>query len=360
MNFSTPFTSPYRRKSQEDPCADAAETMLLMPDLLGFFLTGEAKTEYTNATTSMFYNPTTKGWDWQTIDALACPERSSRSLTVRARCVENLRPELAAELGINQAISPPSARTTRPLPWLPSPARAVLRSAPAVHGRCSAWRRDEPHFVRMRVLRRELLQRGHDSGGFPPLKNIMGLWLIQECRRLAEGRHEPQLNDIVEEAKKAEPFRSIIIDPDYGEIFAGGRMVEKIRTLPRDEPAGNRDRRADRTLHLRITGAQIPLGARASEEIWRQRIDTLNIAHGGGCQNKLLNQFVADHRPARHHRFYRGRSHRQSAGPKPWRWAIFTTMTRAARRAPFRGRQHLRAASHAGMGSRISEAASFR
>ena len=93
----------------------------------------------------------------------------------------------------------------------------------------------------------------------------MGLWLIQECRRdWQKAGQSLSWNDIVEEAKKAEPFRSII-EPDYGEFFAGGRMVEKIQDLlPQDEPAGARDRRPDRAVHLRISRTQIPLGIRAS------------------------------------------------------------------------------------------------
>ena len=74
MNFNTVYQL-YRRKRQHDPALDAAQTLLMLPDLLGFFLTGEAKTEYTNATTSMLYNPTTKDWDWQTIDALGLPRK---------------------------------------------------------------------------------------------------------------------------------------------------------------------------------------------------------------------------------------------------------------------------------------------
>ena len=54
-----------------------------MPDLLGYFLTGEKKSEYTEATTSMLYNPTTKDWDWQTIEALELPKRSLRRSTAR-------------------------------------------------------------------------------------------------------------------------------------------------------------------------------------------------------------------------------------------------------------------------------------
>lgn len=70
MSFNTVYQL-YRRKMQEDPALDAAEKLLFMPDLLGFFLTGEAKSEYTIATTSMLYNPTEKDWDWKTIEALA-------------------------------------------------------------------------------------------------------------------------------------------------------------------------------------------------------------------------------------------------------------------------------------------------
>ena len=74
MNFNTVYQL-YRRKLQDDPALANAETLLFMPDLLGYFLTGEKKSEYTEATTSMLYNPTTKDWDWQTIDALGLPRK---------------------------------------------------------------------------------------------------------------------------------------------------------------------------------------------------------------------------------------------------------------------------------------------
>ena len=140
MNFNTVYQL-YRRKRQHDPALDAAQTLLMLPDLLGFFLTGEAKTEYTNATTSMLYNPTTKDWIGRRSTHWACPERSSRSSTARVRCAERSARSWPQNSALIRQISPLSARTTRPPPSPPSPARAALRSAPAVHGRCSAWRR---------------------------------------------------------------------------------------------------------------------------------------------------------------------------------------------------------------------------
>ena len=135
---------------------------------------------------------------------------------------------------------------------------------------------------------------GTIQGGFRPLKNIMGLWLIQECRRdWQKAGMRLSWNDIVEEAKKAESFRSVI-DPDYGEFFAGGRMVEKIQAFCREtnqpvpETVGQIARCTYESLALKYRWALERL-----EEIKGQRIDTLNIV-GGGCQNELLNQFAAD------------------------------------------------------------------
>ena len=122
----------------------------------------------------------------------------------------------------------------------------------------------------------------------------MGLWLIQECRRQwIKERAKYSWDEIVALAQEAEPLRSII-DPDYGEFFAGGNMVEKIQKFcynhgePVPQTAGQVARCIYESLALKYRWALERL-----EEIKGQRIDTLNIV-GGGIQNKLLNQMVAD------------------------------------------------------------------
>jgi sugar (pentulose or hexulose) kinase len=100
-------------------------------------------------------------------------------------------------------------------------------------------------------------------------------------------------DEIVILAKRAEPFRSII-DPDYGEFFAGGNMVKKIQKFcadtnqPIPESEGQIARCIYESLALKYRWALERL-----EEIKGQNIDTLNIV-GGSIQNKLLNQMVAD------------------------------------------------------------------
>ena len=293
MNFNTVYQLA-RRKAEGDVSLANARTMLLMPDLLGYFLSGEAKSEYTNVTTSMLYNPSTKDWDWETIDALGLPRdiftEIDRAGTVRGY----LRPELAKELGLNRAAF--AAVGTHDTA---SAVAAIPGSGSFAFCSSGTWslfgvETDQP-ILSDAVRDANFSNEGTVQGGFRPLKNIMGLWLIQEYRRdwaLKTGRTW-SWNEIVEEAQKAEPFRTII-DPDYSEFFGGGDMIRKLQDYcrqtnqPIPETVGQAARCIYESLALKYRWVLERL-----EEIKGQRIDTLNIV-GGGIQNKLLNQMVAD------------------------------------------------------------------
>ena len=292
MNFNTVYQLA-RRRREGDAALENAETLLLMPDLLGYFLTGAIGSEYTNVTTSMLYNPTTKDWDWEIIRALGLPEKIFTKIDRAGTVRGTLRPELAAELGINPArfAAVGTHDTASAVAAIPGTGSFAFCSS----GTWSLFgvETDEP-ILSDAVRDANFSNEGTIQGGFRPLKNIMGLWLIQECRRdWQKAGQNLSWNDIVEEAKKAEPFRSII-DPDYGEFFAGGRMVEKIQDFcrgtnqPVPESVGQIARCIYESLALKYRWALERL-----EEIKGQRIDTLNIV-GGGCQNRLLNQFAAD------------------------------------------------------------------
>ena len=292
MNFNTVYQLA-RRRREGDAALENAETLLLMPDLLGYFLTGAIRSEYTNVTTSMLYNPTTKDWDWEIIRALGLPEKIFTKIDRAGTVRGTLRPELAAELGINPArfAAVGTHDTASAVAAIPGTGSFAFCSS----GTWSLFgvETDEP-ILSDAVRDANFSNEGTIQGGFRPLKNIMGLWLIQECRRdWQKAGKNLSWNDIVEEAKKAEPFRSII-DPDYGEFFAGGRMVEKIQDFcrgtnqPVPESVGQIARCIYESLALKYRWALERL-----EEIKGRRIDQLNIV-GGGCQNRLLNQFAAD------------------------------------------------------------------
>ena len=292
LNFNTIYQL-YRRKAEGDVALENAETMLLMPDLLGYFLTGAKKSEYTEVTTSMLYNPNKRDWDWEIIRELGLPEKIFTEIDMPGNVRGYLCPELCEELGLNAAAyaSVGTHDTASAVAAIPGSGSFAFCSS----GTWSLFgvEVDEP-ILTEQVRDASFSNEGTIQGGFRPLKNIMGLWLIQECRRgwIKEGKNY-SWPEIVQEAEKAQPLRSII-DPDYGEFFAGGSMVKKIQAYcertgqPVPETVGEVARCIYESLALKYRWALERL-----EEIKGQRIDTLNIV-GGGINNKMLNQMAAD------------------------------------------------------------------
>ena len=293
QNFNTLYQLA-RRKAEGDVGLENAQKMLFMPDLLGYFLSGEAKCEYTITTTAMLYNPSTKDWDWETIDELGLPRHIFTPIDQAGTVRGYLRPELAEELELNRAAFAAVGchDTASAVAAIPGTGSFAFCSS----GTWSLFgvETDEP-ILSDAVRDANFSNEGTVQGGFRPLKNIMGLWLIQECRRdwAKKTGRTWSWNEIVEEARQAEPFRTVI-NPDYGAFFSGGDMVRKLQDYCREvgqpvpETVGQIARAIYESLALKYRWALERL-----EEIKGQRIDSLNIV-GGGIQNKLLNQMVAD------------------------------------------------------------------
>lgn len=293
LNFNTVYQLA-RRKAENDVALENADKLLMIPDLLGYFLTGEIKSEYTNVTTGMIYDPTKRDWDWATIEALGIPRHIFTEMDQAGSLRGCLREDLAQELGLNRAnFAAVGTHDTA------SAVAAIPGSGSFAFCSSGTWslfgvETDEP-ILTDAVREANFSNEGTVQGGFRPLKNIMGLWLIQECRRdwTKKTGITYSWNEIVQEAEKAEPFRSIL-DPDYGEFFGGGDMVRKVQDYcrktnqPVPETVGQVARAIYESLALKYRWALERL-----EEIKGQRIDTLNIV-GGGINNKMLNQLVAN------------------------------------------------------------------
>ncbi|MBQ4577504.1 MAG: rhamnulokinase, partial [Clostridia bacterium] len=293
LNFNTVYQLA-RRKAEKDAALGCARTLLMMPDLLGWFLSGEAKSEYTNVTTSMLYDPTRKDWDWSTIEELGLPRRIFTEIDRAGQLRGSLRPELAEELGLNRAAY--AAVGTHDTA---SAVAAIPGSGSFAFCSSGTWslfgvETDAP-ILTDAVRDANFSNEGTVQGGFRPLKNIMGLWLIQECRRdwAKKTGVTYSWDEIVAQASAAEPFRTII-DPDYGEFFGGGDMIRKLQDYcrkvgqPVPETVGQIARCIYESLALKYRWALERL-----EEIKGEKIEMLNIV-GGGCKNGLLNRMAAD------------------------------------------------------------------
>ena len=292
LTFNTLYQL-YRRKRENDAALEIADTMLLTPDLLGYFLTGEKGTEYTVATTTQMYNPVTKDWDWETIEELGLPKHIFTKIEKTGTIRGHLRKELCEEIGLN------------PAPFIAVGTHDTASAVAAIPGKgsfafCSSgtWslfgvETDKPD-LSPEAAAAGFSNEGTIQGGFRPLYNIVGMWIVQECRRdwIKAGK-KLSWDEIVEEAKKAAPLRSII-NTDAPEFYVGGNMEKKIQDFcrstnqPVPETVGQVARCIYESLALKYRYALERL-----EKMKGERIDSLNIV-GGAINNKFLDQLVAD------------------------------------------------------------------
>ena len=292
LTFNTLYQL-YRRKRENDPALEIADTMLLTPDLLGYFLTGAKGTEYTIATTTQLYNPTTRDWDWETIRELGLPEHIFTKIDKTGTIRGYLRPELCEELGLNAAafVAVGGHDTASAVAAIPGKGSFAFCSS----GTWSLFgaEMDKPD-LSPEAAAAKFSNEGTIQGSFRPLNTIIGMWIIQECRRdwLKNGM-DISWDDVVNKARKAEPLRSII-NPDSPEFYAGGNMEKKIQDFcrrtgqPVPETVGQVARCVYESLALKYRHALEGL-----EKMKGQRIDSLNIV-GGPINNKFLDQLIAD------------------------------------------------------------------
>ena len=209
LTFNTLYQL-YRRKRENDPALEIADTMLLTPDLLGYFLTGAKGTEYTIATTTQLYNPTTRDWDWETIRELGLPEHIFTKIDKTGTIRGYLRPELCEELGINPAafVAVGGHDTASAVAAIPGTGSFAFCSS----GTWSLFgaEMDKPD-LSPEAAAAKFSNEGTIQGSFRPLNTIIGMWIIQECRRdWIKNGIDISWDDVVKEAQKAEPLRSII------------------------------------------------------------------------------------------------------------------------------------------------------
>ena len=292
LTFNTLYQL-YRRKREGDAALEIADTMLLTPDLLGYFLTGSKGTEYTIATTTQLYNPTTKDWDWETIEELGLPSHIFTKIDPTGTIRGYLRPELCQELDLNPAafVAVGSHDTASAVAAIPGKGSFAFCSS----GTWSLFgaEMDKPD-LSPEAAAAHFSNEGTIQGTFRPLNNIIGMWIIQECRRdWIKNGLDISWDGVVEEARKAEPLRSII-NPDEPRFYAGGNMEKKIQDFCREtgqpvpETVGQVARCVYESLALKYRHALEGL-----EKMKGQRIDSLNIV-GGPINNKFLDQLIAD------------------------------------------------------------------
>jgi rhamnulokinase len=185
MRFNSLFQLVALQRARS-PLLEVAETLLFIPDLFHFLLTGIKVNEYTDASTSQMIDPATRTWALPLVQALGLPTRVLGTLVPPGTVLGPLRTALAQETGATPmpVIAPASHDTASAVAAVPARGQAWAYIS---SGTWSLMGVELPApLVTDQALAYNLTNEGGVAGTTRLLKNIMGLWLVQECRRAWE------------------------------------------------------------------------------------------------------------------------------------------------------------------------------
>ena len=292
MQFNSLFQLNAIRHSGA-PGLDAAARLLFTPDLLSYWLSGVQKNELTIASTSQFWNPAEARWATELFDSLGLPKRLLGDVVLPGTKLGGLTDEIrdACGLGDTGVYATASHDTASAVAAVPASG-----DAPWCYISSGTWslvglELDAP-IINDKTLALNFTNEIGVDGKVRFLKNIAGLWLVQECRRAwaLEGT-EYSYDELTVMASGAEPFASVI-DPDS--FLEPGSMPARIAELCRKtgqsvpQTPGAFVRACLESLAFRYRHVLESL-----EGVAGARIETIHIV-GGGSKNALLNRFVAD------------------------------------------------------------------
>ena len=287
-----PFNTLYQLAAE--PALDGRRA-LLMPDLLGYWLTGRQVAEETNASTTGLLDARTGGWSTPLVEALGLPPGLLPDVIAAGAVLAPLTAEVSADIGVDYALPVTTVGSH-------DTASAVV-GVPADNPRfgyisCGTWglvgvELDAP--VLTEDSRRANFTSGLGvDGTVRYLRNVMGLWLLQESLRTWEdGGVAVPLGPLLREAA-AVPALSRLIDPDDPDLLPPGDMPSRIADACRRHGQPAPQTRAE-TVRCVLDSLALAYRrtVRRAQELAGRRVDVVHLV-GGGARNDLLCQLTAD------------------------------------------------------------------
>ena len=280
-------------KEQRPELLGRADCLLLMPDLFNYFLSGVKKSERSIVSTTQMGNPSEPGWVTEVAEKLEIPEKILTEVVPTGTVLGPIREEIMDELGIGEmeVIAVAGHDTQCALTAVPAEGEDFIFVS------CGTWSLFGTELARPIVTEQSeklnITNETGTDGRTSFLKNIIGLWLVQESRRqwMREGK-EYSFSQLEKMAEEAEPFRCFI-DPDAPEFVPAGNIPERIR-----EYCGRTGQKVPQTEGeiVRCINESLALKYRyVLEEIKACTQKEYGAIHmvGGGIQSKLLCKFTA-------------------------------------------------------------------
>ena len=298
MEINTLFQLAAMREARSQ-ILDMAESFLMIPDLFHWMLTGTKANEFTIASTSQFYDPTRGAWATPLLESLDIPTKIFGDIIQPGTNLGRLRNEVVAETGLAgvEVVAPGTHDTASAV--LAVPAEGSPSERPSwcylSSGTWSLMGVETPRpIINDHALAMNFTNEGGVGGTIRVLKNIIGLWLLQECRRKwAHAGFDYPWDTMTRLAAEAEPF-SAFINPNDPVFVAPADMPEEIlgfcrrtgQAVPQDH--GTVVRVALESLALRYRQVLEYI-----EALVGNRVETVHIV-GGGTRNQQLCQMTAN------------------------------------------------------------------
>ena len=277
------------------PQLAAARTLLMIPDLLAYWLTGQAGAEVTNASTTQLYDVRAQAWATSLMTRVGIPPGIFPPLRRPGDTIGELLPRITTETGL-----------ATPVPVLAVGSHDTASAVAAVPAQgpgfayisCGTWSlvgMELPGPVLSEAsFKANFTNEAGIDGTIRYLRNVMGLWLLQESMRTWSARGTPADLDTLLAAAAEAPALRAVIDPDDPHFLTPGDMPGRIahacRRTGQDPPA-------DPGATVRCILDSLALAYRRTiaevQELSGRHVDTVHIV-GGGARNALLCQLTAD------------------------------------------------------------------
>ncbi|HEY5563057.1 MAG TPA: rhamnulokinase family protein [Clostridiaceae bacterium] len=271
-----------------------AKFLLFIPDLFNFYLTGNKYNEYTNASTTQMLDAKSKNWDFKLLDKLGLPSSILQDIIMPGNVWGTLSKEIQAELEAPAipVIAVGSHDTASAVAGIP------LEGENGVYLICGTWsllgiERKNPT-INEASLKQNFTNEGGVYGTIRFLKNINGLWILQQLKKAwCERVEEISFPDIIKAAKAAKNT-NFIIDPNDVAFMAPLNIIEEIKNYCKRNGQGT-------PLNLGEIAISVYNGLTNEfnkvienlEGVTGIAVETINLV-GGGIQDELLCQLTAD------------------------------------------------------------------
>ncbi|OYP37224.1 rhamnulokinase [Rhodopirellula sp. MGV] len=276
---------------------DHAKRLLMIPDFFHWCLSGRAVTEFTNATTTQCFNPTTNDWAWSLFERLRIPSQMFTEIVGPGTSIGTLRNSVSRITGLPSidVVAPATHDTGSAVAAVPVSKEDGKNWAYVSSGTWSlVGIETSAPILSDEAMQRNVTNEGGVDGTWRLLKNVMGLWLVQRLKiAFDKASNEMTYTELTRRALGARPFTALI-DPEHPSFLNPPNMFDALRDFCRvtgqAEPvdAGQATRCVLESLALKYVDVLTSL-----EKLSGKKVDVLHIV-GGGSQNRLLNQFVAN------------------------------------------------------------------